>query len=214
MSGRRIQASATRVVRAVVAGAFCLSLIAAGVAGAALAGAPSARAIVEKVNHATDAQLVFDQRLANGHGAVDVTLQNRTSYAYEVLLNGRLWTEYLQVRSKAVRYELSKSCFTVTRGLKIMPISLKTNDPAPFAGWQPGGRYTLSPDGFRWSSYTTDGRLTSSVYVRYNSRFEVVSGTVFEPLGGRYPYQLTQSYPSTIPESEFAAPTDICPAKT
>lgn len=202
------------MARAVVVGVFCLSFIAAGVAGAAVASAPSARAIVERVNKATDAQLVFDQRLANGHGAVDITLQNRTSYAYEVLLNGHLWTKYLQVGSKAVRYELSKNCFTVTRGLKITPISLKTNDPAPFADWQPGARYTLSPNGFRWSSYTSSGRLTSSVFVRYNGRFEVVSGTVLEPLGGQYPYQLTQSYPSTIPQSEFAAPTNLCRTHT
>ena len=124
-----------------------------------------------------------------------------------------MWREYLQVGSRAANYLSANNCFTVARVNKLMPISLKSNDSVPFASWQSqGAHYTLSPSGFRWS-ITINGH-TSWASVRYNSRYEIVSGAVDEPLGGQYPWQMTQSYPGTIPESEFAAPAPVCRTQT
>ena len=65
----------------------------------AVASSPSAASIARRVTRATDAQLVFETRLADGHGAVDTTVQDRTASRYGTLhevLGGRYTWHFTQ----------------------------------------------------------------------------------------------------------------------
>jgi fructose-specific phosphotransferase system component IIB len=60
---------------------------------------------VQKVINATDKALVFETRLSNGHGVVDVTIQDRVDSASEVFSK---WSA--AQRGTAGRHEVLALC--------------------------------------------------------------------------------------------------------
>ncbi len=177
-------------------------------AGASSRGAP---AIVQKVIRATDDQRIFLTRMSDGHGTTDVTIQNRTNSAYEVFDSGKLFSEALQTGTTFRRYESTATgCMRLMQKHKISPLGPQKSTPLLVAA--PHLRYVLARHEVKWSEAPIGGyqQFGSAVY---NSRLEIVSGTLHEALGGEYVWHYTQEYPRSIPQHDFAAPADVCPSK-
>ena len=166
---------------------------------------------MQKVMRATDDQRIFVTRMSNGHGATDVTIQNRTNSAYEVFDSGHLFSEALQTGTVFRRYEsTARGCMRLMQKHKISP--LPPQHGTPFLYTAPNVRYVLAGHELKWSEAPMGGyqQFGSAIY---NSRLEIVSGTLHEALGGDYVWHYTQAYPRSIPQHDFALPADVCPSK-
>lgn len=138
-----------------------------------------------------------------------MTIQNRTDSVYDTESDGQLQTESLQVGSSFSRYVLSKNCLRLVEKARIKPLSASANRTPLLPEPQSGLHYTLTGNVLHWSI----GHISFGS-AKYNRKFQIVSGTLNEPLGGAYTYRFTQSYPSELPQSDFAAPKNLCAVKS
>ncbi len=163
---------------------------------------------MQKVIGATDDQRIFLTRMSNGQGTTDVTIQNRTNSAYKVFDSGQLLSEALQTGTMFGRYErTAKGCMRLVQKHKISPLAPQNGTPllARDLAGAPHLRYVLAGHEVKWSEAPNGGyqQFGSAIY---NSRLEIVSGTLHEALGGDYVWHYIAAVPARHPQHDFAAP--------